>query len=134
MSIYACFEFKSMIVCLFFLHTINRNSYEICRRTAEVLYGESSMRNGFGLRLLHKFLSLPFLQLQRETLTALLARNKRDTEVSSLELAEFLVNIVRFSVIVQLTLCWVYFSMAYFIFIFSSRAHPMPITIDFWKI
>lgn len=59
-------------------------------RTAEVLYGESSMRNGFGLRLLHKFLSLPFLQLQRETLTALLARNKRDTEVCSLEMVEFL--------------------------------------------
>lgn len=58
-----------------------------------MLYGESSMRNGFGLRLMHKFLSLPFLQLQRETLAALLARNKRDTEVCSLELAEFLVNI-----------------------------------------
>lgn len=50
------------------------------------------MRNGFGLRLLHKFLSLPFLQLQRETLTALLARNKRDSEVCSLELVEYLVN------------------------------------------
>lgn len=62
------------------------------RRQAEVLYGESSMRNGFGLRLLHKFLSLPFLQLQRETLNALLARNRRDTEVSSLELAQFLVS------------------------------------------
>lgn len=60
-------------------------------RAAKVLYGESSMRNGFGLRLLHKFLSLPFLQLQRETLTALLARNKRDTEVCSLEMTEFLV-------------------------------------------
>lgn len=66
--------------------------FAICRRTAEVLYGESSMRNGFGLRFLHKFLSLPFLQLQRETLTALLTRNKRDTEVCSLELAEYLVS------------------------------------------
>lgn len=65
------------------------------RRSAEVLYGESSMRNGFGLRLLHKFLSLPFLQLQKETLTALLTRNRRDTEVSSLELAQFLVNILK---------------------------------------
>lgn len=50
------------------------------------------MRNGFGLRFLHKFLSLPFLQLQRETLTALLNRNKKDTEVCSLELAEYLVS------------------------------------------
>lgn len=66
--------------------------FVLFRRQAEVLYGESSMRNGFGLRLLHKFLSLPFLQLQRETLNALLARNRRDTEVSSLELAQFLVS------------------------------------------
>lgn len=82
---------------------------KIFRRTAEVLYGESSMRNGFGLRLLHKFLSLPFLQLQRETLTALLTRNKRDTEVSSLELAEFLVIIqyrsLRLLLYLFLTIC-----------------------------
>lgn len=63
------------------------------RRKAEVLYGESSMRNGFGLRLLHKFLGLPFLRLQRETLAALLERNQHDTEVCSFELTEFLVCI-----------------------------------------
>lgn len=73
------------------------NSFD--RRTAEVLYGESSMRNGFGLRLLHKFLSLPFLQLQRETLTALLNRNRRDTEVCSLELAEYLVKFTPFPIL-----------------------------------
>lgn len=50
------------------------------------------MRNGFGLRLLHKFLGLPFLQLQRETLTALLERNQRDIDVCSMELTEFLVS------------------------------------------
>lgn len=51
------------------------------------------MRNGFGLRLLHKFLGLPFLQLQRETLTALLERNQRDIDVCSMELTEFLVSL-----------------------------------------
>lgn len=50
------------------------------------------MRNGFGLRLLHKFLGLPFLQLQRETLTALLERNQRDIDVCTMELTEFLVR------------------------------------------
>lgn len=65
------------------------------RRTAEVMYGESSMRNGFGLRLLHKFLGLPFLRLQKETLLASLERNQRDTEVCGFELTEFLVNIIR---------------------------------------
>lgn len=62
------------------------------RRAAEVMYGESSMRNGFGLRLMHKFLGLPFLRLQKETLAALLERNQRDTEVCTLEVTEFLVN------------------------------------------
>lgn len=59
-------------------------------RPAEILYGESSMRNGFGLRLLHKFLGLPFLRLQKETLMSLIQRNERDTEVCSFELTEFL--------------------------------------------
>lgn len=64
----------------------------ISRRSAEVMYGESSMRNGFGLRLLHKFFGLPFLRLQRETLTALMERNQRDTDVCTFELTEFLVR------------------------------------------
>ncbi|CAD7088511.1 unnamed protein product [Hermetia illucens] len=59
-------------------------------RPAEVLYAESSMRNGFGLRLLHKFLGLPFLRLQKESFLALLERNKRDTEICSFEISEFL--------------------------------------------
>lgn len=50
------------------------------------------MRNGFGLRLLHKFLGLPFLRLQKDTLNALLERNQRDHEVCSFELSEFLVS------------------------------------------
>lgn len=66
--------------------------FQFRRRQAKILYGESSMRNGFGLRLLHKFLGLPFLQLQKETLTALMDRNQRDTEVCTMELTEFLVD------------------------------------------
>ena len=31
---------------------------------ADVRYAEGSMKNGFGLMHLHKFLSIPFLQLQ----------------------------------------------------------------------
>ncbi|KAJ6646773.1 Rab-like protein 6 [Pseudolycoriella hygida] len=59
-------------------------------RPAQVMYGESSMRNGFGLRLLHKFLGLPFLSLQKDTLLSLLQRNQREAEVCSLELHEYL--------------------------------------------
>lgn len=67
-------------------------------RPAEILYGESSMRNGFGLRLLHKFLGLPFLSLQKLTLQSLMERNERDTEVCSFELTEFLVRASIFSI------------------------------------
>lgn len=59
-------------------------------RPAEIQYGESSMRNGFGLRLLHKFLGLPFLRLQRDTLMQLLERNTRDTDICNMEITEFL--------------------------------------------
>lgn len=59
-------------------------------RRGQVMYGESSMRNGFGLRLLHKFLGLPFLRLQRDTLLAQLERNQRDTEICTFEVNEFL--------------------------------------------
>lgn len=59
-------------------------------RRGKLMYGESSMRNGFGLRLLHKFLGLPFLRLQRDTLMAQLERNQRDTEICVLEVNEFL--------------------------------------------
>lgn len=56
------------------------------------MYGESSMRNGFGLRLLHKFLGLPFLSLQKDTLLSLLQRNQREAEICGTELHEFLVS------------------------------------------
>lgn len=44
------------------------------------------MRNGFGLKLLHKFFNLPFLQLQRETLLRQLERNEMETNATVEEL------------------------------------------------
>lgn len=47
------------------------------------------MRNGFGLKYLHKFLNLPFLQLQRETLLAQLETNGNETSATVAELDAF---------------------------------------------
>lgn len=47
------------------------------------------MRNGFGLKLLHKFFNLPFLQLQRETLLKQLDTNEEETQLTSQELDLF---------------------------------------------
>ncbi|XP_077274017.1 rab-like protein 6 [Temnothorax americanus] len=58
-------------------------------RTAQVRYAESSMRNGFGLKLLHKFFNLPFLQLQRETLLKQLETNEEETRLTVQELDLF---------------------------------------------
>ncbi|XP_046738717.1 rab-like protein 6 [Diprion similis] len=58
-------------------------------RTAQVRYAESSMRNGFGLKLLHKFFNLPFLQLQRETLLKQLDTNEEETRLTVDELDLF---------------------------------------------
>lgn len=55
-------------------------------RIAQARYAESSMRNGFGLKLLHKFFNLPFLQLQRETLLQQLETNKEETLLTVQEL------------------------------------------------
>jgi hypothetical protein len=43
---------------------------------ASIIVAESSMRNGFGLKYLHKFFNLPFLQLQREALEMQLQQNR----------------------------------------------------------
>ncbi|XP_034948160.1 rab-like protein 6 [Chelonus insularis] len=58
-------------------------------RNAQIRYAESSMRNGFGLKLLHKFFNLPFLQLQRETLIKQLETNEEETQLTSQELDLF---------------------------------------------
>lgn len=47
------------------------------------------MRNGFGLKLLHKFFNLPFLQLQRETLLKQLHTNEEETHLTIQELDLF---------------------------------------------
>ena len=44
------------------------------------------MRNGFGLKYIHKFFNLPFLQLQRETLMKQLETNREETQVTLQEL------------------------------------------------
>ncbi|XP_058832379.1 rab-like protein 6 [Topomyia yanbarensis] len=59
-------------------------------RTAEIVYGDSSMRNGFGLRLLHKFFGIPFLYLQRSALEASIKKNEQDADICRLEINEFL--------------------------------------------
>ncbi|ENN73795.1 rab-like protein 6 [Dendroctonus ponderosae] len=75
-------------------------------RSAQVRHTEASMRNGFGLKLLHKFFNLPFLQLQKESLLRQIERNERETLATSQELdsyaesdeanyAKFLDNLVK---------------------------------------
>lgn len=59
-------------------------------RSAEIVYGDSSMRNGFGLRLLHKFFGIPFLYLQRSALEASIKKNEQDADICRLEITEFL--------------------------------------------
>ncbi|XP_043253833.1 rab-like protein 6 [Colletes gigas] len=58
-------------------------------RSAQVRYAESSMRNGFGLKLLHKFFNLPFLQLQRQTLLKQVETNEEETRLTTQELDLF---------------------------------------------
>jgi hypothetical protein len=53
---------------------------------ADIRYNESCMRNGFGLRFLHKFLSIPFLYLQQESLLHQLKSNREQIMVVNDEL------------------------------------------------
>lgn len=48
------------------------------------------MRNGFGLKFLHKFLNLPFLTLQRQSILKQLETNEREMEATIQELDYFL--------------------------------------------
>jgi len=58
--------------------------------SADEKYAESSMRNGFGLKFLHKFLNLPFLSLQKESLLKQLETNQREMRATVQELDVFL--------------------------------------------
>lgn len=58
-------------------------------RNSQVRHTESSMRNGFGLKLLHKFFNLPFLQLQKEALLHQIERNENETNATIQELDMF---------------------------------------------
>ncbi|XP_078282528.1 rab-like protein 6 isoform X2 [Rhinoraja longicauda] len=65
-----------------FIQSINR-----LPRSSYIQYAESSMRNGFGLKYLHKFFNIPFLQLQRETLLRQLETNQLDIDATLEELS-----------------------------------------------
>ncbi|KAL1244350.1 Rab-like protein [Trichinella spiralis] len=67
--------------CRLFLYDFARSS-----RSAVVRYGEASMRNGFGLKLLHLFFNVPFLLLERQTLQSQLDRNTEELDVTIQEI------------------------------------------------
>ncbi|OWK10614.1 RABL6 [Cervus elaphus hippelaphus] len=52
-------------------------------------YAESSMKNSFGLKYLHRFFNIPFLQLQRETLLRQLETNQLDIDATLEELTSW---------------------------------------------
>nr|BAN21203.1 conserved hypothetical protein [Riptortus pedestris] len=54
--------------------------------TGQIRYTEASMSNGFGLKYLHKFFCLPFLQLQRTTLLGQIETNAKETHITIQEL------------------------------------------------
>lgn len=54
--------------------------------SSQIRYSEASMRNGFGLKFLHKFFNLPFLHLQRETYLKLLETNCHEMQTTCQEL------------------------------------------------
>lgn len=80
----------SFTVEIFYLSKIVFYNFFRGPNAAQVRYGESSMRNGFGLKLLHKFFNLPFLQLQKDTLLKQLETNRNETELTIHELDLYL--------------------------------------------
>ncbi|KAL5108221.1 Rab-like protein 6 [Taenia crassiceps] len=50
---------------------------EFCRQCAPIRYCETSMKNGFGLMYIHRFLNIPFLHLQCAYLLQALAVNRQ---------------------------------------------------------
>ena len=55
----------------------------------QIRWGETSLRNGFGLKFLHKFFNVPFLTLQRQSLLQQLELNSRDILATQQELDLF---------------------------------------------
>ncbi|KAJ8039099.1 Rab-like protein 6 [Holothuria leucospilota] len=60
--------------------------YQRSEGSAPVMYAESSMKNGFGLKYLHTFFNIPYLQLQKETLLRQLETNKLEADATKEEL------------------------------------------------
>jgi len=55
-------------------------------RGAPIRYAEVSMSNGFGLRLIYKWIGISFLQLQRENIMNHLETNGSETKIMTMEL------------------------------------------------
>lgn len=72
-----------------FIELFDRGEAHGGKVPAEIRYAESSMRNGFGLKFLHKFLNLPYLILQRESLLLQLETNKREIQATQVRYKAF---------------------------------------------
>lgn len=55
-------------------------------RGTSIRYAEVSMSNGFGLRLIYKWIGISFLQLQRENIMNHLETNGSETKIMTMEL------------------------------------------------
>jgi len=65
-----------------FVENLHREGQDV----AEVRWGECSLRNGFGLKFLHRFFNVPFLTLQKQSLLQQLEVNRRDILATQEEL------------------------------------------------
>lgn len=63
---------------IYYLKTLNRST--------PIRYAEVSMSNGFGLRLIYKWIGISFLQLQRENIMNHLETNGSETKIMTMEL------------------------------------------------